>query len=161
MTATIHFYIFYSVQSHLSLLLHQSPNRISLLNLLNCLKLDHCIIACLCGGPHTKKVKAATYCVQAKRTERAVAGGPDSHHMWLPLPGQPLWWGSWRFSHRVRKAHEPPVGIHHPSVGFSLKGQRQRNTDHICTRSQELKKQNFSWRNHNVSYDSPPDACTI
>lgn len=55
-------------------------------------------------------------------TGRALTGGTDSHRMWLPLQGRPLWWGSWRFSHRVRKAHGSPVGIRHPSAGFSLRG---------------------------------------
>lgn len=55
-------------------------------------------------------------------TGRALTGGTDSHRMWLPLQGRPLWWGSWRFSHRVREAHGSPVGIRHPSAGFSLRG---------------------------------------
>lgn len=55
-------------------------------------------------------------------TGRALTGGPDSRRMWLPLQGRPQWWGSWRFSHRVREAHGSPVGIRHPSAGFSLRG---------------------------------------
>lgn len=48
--------------------------------------------------------------------------GSHSRRKWLPLQGRPLWWGSWRFSHRVREAPGSPEGIRHPSAGFSLQG---------------------------------------
>ena len=137
---------------HLSLLLHQSWSRISFLISLNLTQpsapLYHCV-SMLRTTPKMKKTKQnkkqktkqVTSCEQVVRTdrerERAVAGGPDSHHMWLPLPGRPLWWGSWKFSHRVRRARGPPAGIHHPSVGSSLQeSPTMKENDHKHSNAQ-------------------------
>ncbi len=129
---------------HLSLLLHQSWNRISILSLLNLtwLSIIGPLYHCVSLEDNTKKMKRGHVSwTRWESRERVVAGGPGSHHMWLPLPGRPPWWRSWRFSHRVHKAHEPPAGIPHPSVGSSLQGHRQRKQ--LITNSQK----------HNISTD--------
>lgn len=153
------FWFYYSVQSqhigHLSLLLHQSWNRISIHSLLNLTWLS--IIVSLCVYvDYTKNVKGAL--IMNKMTEQSEKWQEAQTHIirdflsQVSLCDEDL--GDFLTGSVKHTSHQWVFTILKP-------GPLYRVIDKENKWPQSHIHRHFWWQNHNESYNLPPDSCTI